>query len=147
MKKLKTLFYLFVLLIFMSCVNNNKQPQIIGSWNLIHIYKDGVDVLGNDKVKEVYRIRNLYIEQLKINQITIELNRNEDLYADFEINKGIITLSRSTHPEYEGKYQIMLTDTLLPFFKSAVKSLKISSLDKNIQIYAAMSLSEYNSNQ
>jgi cobalamin-dependent methionine synthase I len=139
---LKALCFSLIFIALNSCSIKSSESSILGGWNLIHIYKDSVDILGNDKYKKAYFLRNMYIEKRKIDQITIELDRNTDIYADFQINNGLLTLSRSTHPEFEGKYEIELIDTVSEFFKSRVKSLKLSHTNKNIQIYGAIPTSD-----
>lgn len=146
MKIIRIIFYYSILTFLISCQANRKNaPDILGGWNLIHIYKNGNDLLENDKEKKVYNFRNMYIEKLKIDQITIPLDRDEYIYADFILNDSILTLSRSTHPEFDGKYRIILKDTLSPFFDFDIKSLELRNLNRDIQIFALIPVSEYKS--
>jgi hypothetical protein len=142
LNNLKIVTFSFLIFILYSCDKNKLESPILGNWNLIHIYKNGDDILGNNKDKEFYYFRSLYIEKLKINQITIELGRDSNLYADFKINYDTITLTRSTKSEFNGKYKIEVKDTTSIFFKSKIKLLKLSHFNQDIQIYGAVPLSE-----
>lgn len=142
--RLKIIIFSFLIFTLYSCKKNTSEPLILGTWNLIHIYKDGDDILGNNTHKDFYYLRSLSIEKLKINQITMELGRDSNLYADFEINSDTITLSRSTNAGFNGHYKIELKDTTSIFFKSKVKVLKLSHFNRDIQIYGAIPLSENN---
>lgn len=128
------LIIFLALLSSVSCQQKMKRPEMMGIWNLIHIYKDGKDVLKNDEIKRVYNFKSMYIESREIDQLTLEIGR-EDIYADFRIKQDTLYLSRCTEKVYEGAYLITHKDTVSNFFKSEVTSLTLSHLKKDLIIY------------
>ncbi|WP_338731502.1 hypothetical protein [Mangrovimonas cancribranchiae] len=133
--KTNIIIVLLILSSSFSCMKDKTKSEVLGIWNLIHIYKNGKDLLENDAPKKVYRFRNLYIESRKIDQLTMEIGK-EDIYADFEIEADILRLSRSTEKMYEGSYSIKIKDTVSEFFDFEVTSLTLSHLEKDLIIYA-----------
>lgn len=117
---------------FLHC-KKQENENILGSWNVIHVYKNGKDILGNDKIKEIYRYRLMYIEK-DIKQITIEIDKNENFYAYFELKKDSIIFSRSSMSGFDGNYSIKTTDSIIDIMG---KNLKVLILESNsIKIYA-----------
>ncbi|QTY27319.1 hypothetical protein [Flavobacterium sp. CS20] len=135
MKKINILLLPLFLSVF-DCNNNDvDKTKILGYWNLIHVYNGENDLLGNDKVKEFYYFRSMDFLSDKIDQLTMEIDRENYIYADFRIKGDTLFLTRNTDEYYNGKYILKLKDTTSVFFKEDVTSITLTNFNKDILIY------------
>lgn len=131
---------IFILIIILSSCKSNKYNNVLGNWNVVHIYENKKDFLKNDIDKKVYFYPPMYIEK-HISLLTIELSRDKDMFSKFEIlsenNNNFLILSESNINLYDGKYSIKITDSIS---KSTGKKINYLFLESNdVKIVATRS--------
>ena len=122
---------IFILFFATSCSQSIDKSKLNGSWRMSYILKSDKDILNKDSGK-LLRYRPVHFDEDIIDgkpfkQITIELNSDTDIYADFILSNDKLILSRSTHKEFEGQYEVILVDSIDKNTNRTVQHLLIKS--------------------